>query len=438
MREFSEKDLVRKENAPMPLRFHGGALPYFSFAPFDELGLINAFTTKKGGISTGCFSELDLGLSLEPMEILRENYVRAAKALGADPMKLVSSWQTHTTNVRRMTAEDAGKGPFRERDYKDVDGMVTDVPGLTLVTYYADCVPLYFYDPVHRAIGLSHSGWKGTVGRMAEKTVRKMQECFGTDPKELLAGIGPSICRDCYEVSEDVAEAFRENFTAEECRSILYPGKAPGKYQLDLWEANRRIMAGSGIPEANIFVTDICTRCNPELLYSHRVMGTKRGIQGAFFGLPEEKNAEDKDQNIRKKQKSCGAVVFRDKGSGREFLLVRQRKGHWSFAKGHVEGNETEEETARREIREETALSVRFLPGFRREYTYEKMPDVLKTVVFFLGEQKQGELRIQEEELAGAGWFTEEEAMERITYERDRSVFQKALEFLKEREASET
>ncbi len=430
MREFTEKDLVRKNDARSHLVYHGGALPYFSFAPFDERGLINAFTTKKGGISTGYFEELDLGLSLEPMEILRENYLRAAKVLNVDPMKLVSSWQTHTTNVRRMTAEDAGKGPFRNRDYKDVDGMVTDVPGLTLVTYYADCVPLYFYDPVHRAIGLSHSGWKGTVGRMGEKTVRKMQECFCTDPKELLAGIGPSICRDCYEVSEDVAEAFRQNIPMEECGSILFPGKAPGKYQLDLWEANRRVMLSAGISAENIFVTDICTKCNAELLYSHRVMGMKRGIQAAFFGLPEEKKTEEKPKDSRKKQKSCGAVVFRDTDSGRAFLLVRQRKGHWSFPKGHVEGNETEAETAGREIREETALSVQFFPGFRSEYTYEKMPGVWKTVVFFLAKPCGGTLRFQKEELMDAGWFTEKEAGEQITFERDRKVFREAVQFL--------
>jgi YfiH family protein len=419
MKEFFENDLKRKDNATTQLRFHGGALPYFSFPALDEAGLVNAFTTKKGGISKGVFAELDLGFTKEPMEIVRENYRRAAEQLGVDPMKIVSSDQTHTTNVRLMTEEDAGKGAFRERDYKDVDGMVTNVPGITLSTLYADCVPLYFYDEAHRAIGLSHSGWKGTAGRIGAATVRKMQSCFGTDPGQLIAAIGPSICADCYEVSEDVAEAFRKTFEAEELKAILRPGRAPGKYQLDLWEANRRVLMAAGIPEKRISVTDICTKCNNGLLYSHRVMGPERGIQAAFLGIPETKE--------RTHQHSCGAVIFQDTPEGRVFLLVRQRKGHWSFAKGHMEGAETEEETALREIREETGLAVRFLPGLRTEYTYEKEPGVMKTVTLFLAESQAGRLQFQKEELIDAGWFCAEEALRLITYERDREAFRKLI-----------
>ncbi|MBP5294580.1 MAG: peptidoglycan editing factor PgeF [Lachnospiraceae bacterium] len=419
MKEFTEKDLVRKENAPAQLSFHGGALPYFSFPSLDEAGLVNAFTTKKGGVSTGAFAELDLSFTKEPMEIIRENYRRVAERLGADPMKIVSSNQTHTTNVRLVTAEDAGKGPFRERDYQDVDGLVTNVPGLILSTLYADCVPLYFYDPEHQAIGLSHSGWKGTASRMGAATVRKMQECFGTDPAQLIAAVGPSICADCYEVSEDVAEAFRESFGEEDLNTVLRAGRAPGKYQLDLWEANRRVLMAAGIPEGHISVTDICTKCNQELLYSHRVMGPERGIQAALLGLPEG------PVQAGEHQYSCGAVVFRDTTEGREYLLVRQRKGHWSFSKGHMEGAETEEETAHREILEETGLAIRFLPGFRTGYTYEKEPGVLKTVTFFLAESLEGELHFQKEELIDAGWFSSKEALQRITYERDREVFRK-------------
>lgn len=428
MKDWSEEKLNRKEHALTPLRFHSGAVPYFSFAPFDDAGLVNAFTTKRGGVSTGVYAELDLGLSKEPLPVLQENYRRAAWTLGADPMKIVASYQTHTTNVRLVTAEDAGKGPFRKRDYTDVDGLVTNVPGLTLVTFYADCVPLYFYDPVHQAIGLSHSGWKGTVGRMGEAAVRKMRECFGTDPRDLVAAIGPSICRDCYEVGENVAEEFRRTFPEDDLSAILFPGKAPGKYQLDLWEANRRIMISAGIPEDHISVTDICTRCNPDLLYSHRVMGPERGIQGAFFGLPDPQHITDKTAGKRRFQKSCGAVIFRKTRNGPETLLVRQRKGHWSFPKGHVEGLETEGETALREIREETGLTVRLIPGFRTEYTYEKEPGVHKNVVFFLAESGEGALCPQKEELRDAGWFRPEEALPRITYERDRKVFSEAFE----------
>ena len=125
---------------------------------------------------------------------------------------MVLSKQTHTTNVRVVTEEDKGKGVMRERNYTDVDGMITNVPGICLVTSYADCVPLYFVDPVKKAIGLSHSGWRGTVGKIGKNTVQLMQENFGSKPEDLLAAVGPSVCMDCYEVSEDVIEQFKEAF----------------------------------------------------------------------------------------------------------------------------------------------------------------------------------------------------------------------------------
>ena len=126
--------------------------------------------------------------------------------MGVAVEDMVLSKQTHTTNVRVVTEEDKGKGVIRERDYTDVDGMITNVPGICLVTSYADCVPLYFVDPVKKAIGLSHSGWRGTVGKIGKNTVQLMQENFGSKPEDLLAAVGPSVCMDCYEVSEDVIE----------------------------------------------------------------------------------------------------------------------------------------------------------------------------------------------------------------------------------------
>ena len=145
-------------------------------------------------------------------EKVRENFRRMGMVIGFETKDLVLSDQTHTTNVRLVTEADRGKGFDRERDYTDVDGLVTDTPGLMLVTIYADCVPLYFVDPVHKAVGLSHSGWKGTVHRIGKVTLERMKEAFGTRPEDVQAAIGPSICQDCYEVSEDVARAFMDEF----------------------------------------------------------------------------------------------------------------------------------------------------------------------------------------------------------------------------------
>ena len=171
---------------------------------------------------------------------------------------------------------------IQEAYYTDVDGMITNVPGLVLATFYADCVPLFFIDPLHKAVGLSHSGWRGTVGKIGKVTVEKMTEEFQTDPSELYAAIGPSICQDCYEVSEDVIDQFREAFE-EKYWDVLFYRKPDGKYQLNLWEANRRIFLDAGIKEERISMPGICTCCNPLFLYSHRASHGKRGNLGAFI-----------------------------------------------------------------------------------------------------------------------------------------------------------
>ena len=156
---------------------------------------------------------------------------------------LVFSDQTHTANIRVVTEADRGKGFTRQKDYTDVDGLVTNVPGLVLATFYADCVPLFLADPIHRAIGLSHSGWKGTVGKIGKRTVELMKEQYGTRPEDLTAAIGPSICQDCYEVSEDVAVQFIRMLGDQ----VATPGKEPGKHQLDLWLANELILRQAGL-----------------------------------------------------------------------------------------------------------------------------------------------------------------------------------------------
>jgi len=196
----------------------------------------------------------------------------------------VTSDQTHTANVRVITEEDRGNGITKLRPYTDVDGMVTNVPGLVLATFYADCVPLYFVDPVHRAIGLSHSGGRGTAAKIGKVTVEKMNEEYGTDPKDIYSAIGPSICQKCYEVSEDVILEFQKSFEKKYWDSLFYI-KENGKYQLNLWEANRLIMLEAGIKEEHISMPGICTCCNPEFLFSHRASHGKRGNLGAFLGI---------------------------------------------------------------------------------------------------------------------------------------------------------
>ena len=264
--------------------------PYLEYQLFQETGIVtSAFSTRLGGVSEGYYSSLNLSFDRgdDPARVL-ENFKRIGASMGVNVEDMVLSKQTHTTNVRVVTAEDKGKGVMRERNYTDVDGMITNVPGICLVTSYADCVPLYFVDPVKKAIGLSHSGWRGTVAKIGAVTVRRMQEEFGSEPSEIYAAVGPSICQDCYEVSEDVIEQFKENFAEEQWDSLFY-GKPDGKYQLDLWEANHQIMLEAGIREEHISLPNLCTCCNPEFLFSHRASHGKRGNLGAFLGIKKTK-----------------------------------------------------------------------------------------------------------------------------------------------------
>ena len=261
-------------------------VPYIQFKNLSATGIVkHGFSTRKGGVSTGIFSSMNLNFKRgdDPDAVL-ENYRRMAAALNMRVEDMVLSDQTHTTNVRVITEEDRGKGILKPQDYSDVDGMVTNVPGIVLVTSYADCVPLYFVDPVRKAIGLSHSGWKGTVGHIGQKTVWKMHEVYGSEPKDIVAAIGPSICQSCYEVSDDVAEAFRANFTADEAADILLD-KGNGKYQLDLWKANWYVLTDAGILLEHLSVTDLCTACHPDLLWSHRKTNGQRGGLSAFLSL---------------------------------------------------------------------------------------------------------------------------------------------------------
>ena len=156
----------------------GGSTPYLEYPLLRETGIVrHGFSTRLGGVSEGFYASLNLSFDRgDREECVRENFRRIGEALGVRCEDMVLSRQTHTTNVRIVTEADRGKGITRERDYTDVDGLVTNVPGICLVTSYADCVPLYFVDPVKKVIGLSHSGWRGTVGKIGKKTILLMQE----------------------------------------------------------------------------------------------------------------------------------------------------------------------------------------------------------------------------------------------------------------------
>lgn len=258
-------------------------LPLLHFPLLEQLDFVeHCFTTREGGVSQGIFESLNVSFTRGDDEAaVIENYNRLADALGVKTEQFVCSQQTHTTNVRRVGKSDCGIGVTKPLTYEDVDGLITDEPGVVLSTFYADCVPLYFVDPVHKAIGLSHSGWRGTVGRMGQKTLEAMKKVFGTEPKDVYVAVGPSICQECYEISRDVAEEFRKEFQGHE-QEILWQ-KSEEKFHLDLWRCNEIVMTEAGILPEHLAVTNLCTCCNSKLLFSHRASLGKRGNLGAFL-----------------------------------------------------------------------------------------------------------------------------------------------------------
>lgn len=264
-------------------------VPVLQYPLLEGTGVVHhGISTREGGVSEGIYRSMNLSFTRgDDPEHVMENYRRMGKAIGVKVENMVCSAQTHTTNVKVVTREDAGKGVTRESDYTDVDGLITNIPGICLVTFYADCVPLLFVDPVKRVVASSHSGWRGTVAKMGKVTVETMQEVFGCLPKDIYAAIGPSICQECYEVSEDVVEEFKRNFEEQDWKTLFY-AKDNGKYQLNLWSANERILLEAGILPEHLEVTNLCTCCNPEALFSHRASQGKRGNLAAMIALKEE------------------------------------------------------------------------------------------------------------------------------------------------------
>lgn len=263
-----------------------GEVLYLSYPMLEDTGIvIHGFSTRVGGVSEGIFASMNLSFSRGDREdAVRENFKRMAEAIGVEYDSLVFAAQTHTTNVRQVTEADKGKGIVYPVDYEEVDGLITNEKGICLTTFYADCVPLFFVDPVHKAIGLSHSGWRGTVGKMGQETLRSMKATYGTEAEDVIVAIGPSICQDCYEVSEDVIDRFREAFAKENWDSIFYR-KENGKYQLDLWKANEIVLLEAGVKKEHLAVTNVCTNCNPDVLFSHRATNGERGSLAAFLAL---------------------------------------------------------------------------------------------------------------------------------------------------------
>ena len=261
-----------------------GDMTYITFPKLDDCDAVrHLFSTRSGGVSGGKYASMNLSFNNgDSRENVLENYRRLCSAAGIDPSHLVLSRQTHTSNVRMVDESDCGTGIFKD-SFTDVDGLITDRPEVALVTQYADCTPLLFCDPKRRVIASSHAGWRGTVKEIGRVTVEKMINEYGCSPENIIAAIGPCIGKCCYEVDEPVISEFKK--LTYLCFDRIYSEKGGGKYMLDLAEANKQILVHSGISEANIDVSDLCTCCFHDELHSHRATNGQRGNLAAIIEL---------------------------------------------------------------------------------------------------------------------------------------------------------
>lgn len=254
---------------------------YLRYKIFDEFDFVNhAVSTRHGGVSQKeHLKSLNLGFkTADDPENVVENYRRFCDAANFDIQRLVFAKQTHSANVRLVTEDDIGKGIFRDRDYTDVDAHITDTPGIGLVIHTADCVPIAYVDPVHRAIGNAHCGWRGTYDNLAKRTLEAMNKHFGTRPEDVVCSIGPAICRDCYEVSEDLYIKFKKKFGFED--AVF---EKNSRHYLDLMLINKHILENSGVKR--IAISDLCTCCNTVDFYSHRGLGPERGLISSIIAM---------------------------------------------------------------------------------------------------------------------------------------------------------
>lgn len=246
-------------------------------------GAAHGFSTRKGGVSPAPWDSLNLGISRgDDMANVRENYRRFCAAVGVDDKNVVLSQQTHGDTVRRVTVEDRGKGLWRDRDYTGVDGLITDVPHTPLVIFSADCNVILLYDPVRKAIGACHAGWRGTASGIAAKTVREMTNAYGCEPKNIRAAIGPAIGQCCFETDSDVPDALRAALGNAVEPYMDWNGR---KWHIDLRAINALWLRRCGVTAVD--VSDLCTMCRQDWFWSHRAVGNDRGAQVALISLED-------------------------------------------------------------------------------------------------------------------------------------------------------
>jgi len=268
------------------LRYGEQGVWYGTFSSLEDSGLQQAVSTRFGGVSENAYASLNLALhNGDEVDKVLKNRDIFARGLGVDPAMLCTCEQVHGTAVFKVSKNEAGAGSKTyETAISATDALITNEKGLPLFLFFADCTPILFFDPEHRAIGIAHGGWKGTVGKIAQKTLLAMKREFGTLADQCLVAIGPSIGPCCYEVDAYVKNQFVEAFPAAE-KQIISPGTSANKWMLDLWAANRIQLEEIGVKPDHIDVAGVCTKCNADVFFSYRADNGKTGRIGALLCL---------------------------------------------------------------------------------------------------------------------------------------------------------
>ena len=268
---------------------HTENIPYLAFPLLEQFPFLkHGFSTRFGGVSEGEFSAMNLYYNNDKKEHVLENYKRFCGSVGIMPEQLVLTSQQHTDNIKKVTKEDCGKGYCKERDYIAIDALITNEAEVALTVFGADCVPLFFVEKNGAAIAVAHAGWKGTIANIAGKTVQALQAEYDVKAENLYVGIGPSICGDCFEIDDALAEKFRQELPIDVVEDALstvqeQDGLHP---HLDLWKVNYNLLVRAGVPKEQIIAGNVCTCHDPmnRYLFSHRAtLGRRGGMAGVLM-----------------------------------------------------------------------------------------------------------------------------------------------------------
>lgn len=256
---------------------------FLSVPSFDETGLCTTcFSTRLGGVSKSPLDSMNLGFGRgDEREAVLENYRCLGIAAGFRSERVVAFTQVHKNDVCVATESDAGEAYLPKK--REFDAVVTNVPNLPIATYHADCVPVFLLDPINRAVGVAHAGWRGTAAKSPESAVRAMVESFGSCPADILAAIGPSIDMCCFETDSDVPEAMLSAF-GEAARNYIRDDRNR-KFHVSLPGLNALTLLGCGVLEENITMSGECTCCKSDFYWSHRATGGVRGAMAAIIML---------------------------------------------------------------------------------------------------------------------------------------------------------